>query len=68
MLPPVLATPMMVLVMENAALNAIRLELGESGVGTAVDIRHLGATPVGQCVTAEAGVTGGRRSQKSSSQ
>lgn len=59
MLPPVLATPMMVLMMENAALNAIRayLEPGESAVGTAVDIRHLAATPVGQRVTAEAEVT-----------
>jgi fluoroacetyl-CoA thioesterase len=59
-LPPVLATPMMILVMENAALNAIRdyLEPGETAVGTAVDIRHLAATPVGQRVTAEAEVTG----------
>ncbi len=59
MLPPVLATPVMIMVMENAALNAIRdyLGLGESAVGTAVDIRHLAATPVGQRVTAEAEVT-----------
>ncbi|MFX8370068.1 hotdog domain-containing protein, partial [Acinetobacter baumannii] len=44
--------------MENAALNAIReyLEPGESAVGTAVDIRHLAATPVGQRVTADAEV------------
>jgi fluoroacetyl-CoA thioesterase len=49
MLPPVLATPIMVLAMENAALNAIREYLGpgESAVGTAVDIRHLAATPLG---------------------
>lgn len=59
MLPPVLATPVMILMMENAALNAIReyLEPGESAVGTAVDIQHLAATPVGQRVTAEAEVT-----------
>ncbi|MBR2120412.1 MAG: thioesterase family protein [Afipia sp.] len=58
MLPPVLATPIMILAMENAALNAIReyLEPGESAVGTAVDIRHLAATPVGQRVTADAEV------------
>lgn len=57
-LPPVLATPMMILAMENAALNAIRdyLQPGESAVGTAVDIRHLAATAVGQRVTAEAEV------------
>jgi fluoroacetyl-CoA thioesterase len=55
-LPPVLATPVMIMVMENAALNAIRsyLDPGESAVGTAVDIRHLAATPVGRLVTGEA--------------
>src|SRR5947207_278558 len=65
MLPPVFATPMMILTMENAALNAIRgyLDAGESAVGTAVNVRHLAATPVGHEVTAEAEVTGveGRR-------
>ena len=64
-LPEVFATPMMVTAMENAALNAIRgyLDPGESAVGTAVDIRHLAATPAGHEVTAEAEVTGvdGRR-------
>jgi len=59
MLPPVLATPMMIMMMENAALNAIRpyLDPGESAVGTAIDIRHLAATPVGHTVRAEAEVT-----------
>jgi fluoroacetyl-CoA thioesterase len=49
----------MVTIMENAALNAIRdyLEPGESAVGTAVDIKHLAATPVGHQVTATAEVT-----------
>ena len=65
MLPQVFATPMMIMAMENAALNAIRgyLDPGESAVGTAVDIRHVAATPVGHDVTAEAEVTGvdGRR-------
>ena len=58
MLPPVLATPMMILMMENAALNAIRqyLEPGESAVGTSIDVRHLAATPVGHTVRAEAEV------------
>ena len=58
MLPPVLATPVMILIMENAALNAIRsfLESGESAVGTAIDVRHLAATPVGHTVRAEAEV------------
>ena len=58
MLPQVLATPVMVLMMENAALNAIRpyLDPGESAVGTAIDVRHLAATPVGHEVRAEAEV------------
>ena len=42
---------------ENAALNAIRpfLDAGESAVGTAVDVQHFAATPVGHevCATAE---------------
>src|SRR5712672_2474065 len=60
MLPPVFATPMMIKAMENAALNAVRgfLDPGESAVGTAVDVRHVAATPVGHDVTAEAEVTG----------
>jgi fluoroacetyl-CoA thioesterase len=59
MLPPVLATPVMIMMMENAALNAIRpfLDPGESAVGTAIDVRHLAATPVGHDVRAEAEVT-----------
>jgi fluoroacetyl-CoA thioesterase len=58
-LPQVLATPVMILTMENAALNAIRsfLDPDESAVGTAVNIRHLAATPVGHQVRAEAEVT-----------
>ena len=64
-LPPVLATPVMIMVMENAALNAIKpyLDAGESALGTRVDVRHLAATPAGRRVTGEAKVTSvdGRR-------
>ncbi len=64
-LPEVFATPMMVLAMENAALNAIRpfLDPGESAVGTLVNVKHLAATPVGHRIVAEAEVTNidGRR-------
>jgi fluoroacetyl-CoA thioesterase len=58
-LPPVLATPVMIMVMENAALNAIKpyLGAGESALGTRVDVRHLAATPAGRCVNGEAKVT-----------
>lgn len=59
MLPPVLATPMMIMAMENAALNAIRdyLGPGETAVGTVVDVRHVAATPARQRVTSDAEVT-----------
>ena len=59
MLPLVLATPVMIMVMENAALNAIKpyLDAGESALGTCVDVRHLAATPAGRRVTGEAEVT-----------
>jgi predicted thioesterase len=64
-LPAVLATPMMILLMENAALTALRphLAAGETAVGTHVDVRHLAATPPGRTVTAKATVLGaaGRR-------
>jgi fluoroacetyl-CoA thioesterase len=58
-LPPVLATPIMIMMMENAALDAIRayLDAAESAVGSAVNVRHLAATPVGHRVTATAVVT-----------
>lgn len=59
MLPPILATPIMIMMMENAALNAIKpyLAAGESALGTRVDVRHLAATPAGRSVTANAEVT-----------
>src|SRR4030088_673194 len=58
MLPQVLATPVMILIMENAALSAIRpfLDTGESAVGTEINVRHLAPTPVGHDVRAEAEV------------
>ena len=58
-LPPVLATPVMIMVMENAALNAIKpyLDTGETAVGTRVNVRHVAATPAGRRVTGEAEVT-----------
>src|SRR5690242_15783612 len=65
MLPPVLATPVMIMAMENAALNALKPHLGpgESALGTSVDVHHVAATPAGQRIVADAEVTGveGRR-------
>lgn len=59
-MPPVFSTPYLILIMENAALNAVKqyLEAGESAVGTHVDVRHLVATPVGREVVGHAEVTG----------
>ncbi len=59
MLPAVFSTPVMVMLMENAALNAIKpyLDAKESAVGTRVDVIHLAATPVGMTATAHAEVT-----------
>ena len=49
----------MIMIMENAALNAIKpyLNAGESALGTRIDVRHLAATPAGRRVTGEASVT-----------
>ena len=59
MLPPILATPVMIMVMENAALNAMKpyLDADETALGTRVDVRHMSATPAGIRVTGEAKVT-----------
>lgn len=59
-LPPVLATPVMIMAMENAALEAIKpyFEAGESAVGTRVDVVHLAPTPVGRRIVAHAEVIG----------
>jgi fluoroacetyl-CoA thioesterase len=52
----VLATPVMVSLMEEAALNAVEglLPPGHQTVGTRLDITHVAATPVGLHVTARA--------------
>jgi fluoroacetyl-CoA thioesterase len=59
-LPAVLATPVMIMAMENAALEAIKpyFEEGESAVGTRVDVTHLAPTPIGRRIVAHAEVTG----------
>jgi len=52
----VLATPMMIALMEAAAVEAVQeyLPEGWTTVGTRVDVEHLRATPIGGVVTAEA--------------
>ena len=58
-LVPVFATPYMVALMENAAVNAVQggLEEGQGTVGTRLDVTHDAATPIGMKVWAEAQVT-----------
>lgn len=52
----VLATPIMVTLMETAALQAVErfLPPGRQSVGTHLDIKHFAATPVGLKVRAHA--------------
>ena len=64
-LVPAFATPAMIALMENASVAAIQkyLSAGQTSVGTAVNIQHLAATPVGMRVRARSELTAvdGRR-------
>ena len=53
---PVFGTPSLVALLETAAVNAVaeKLGLGETSVGTWIEVSHLAATPVGGNVSAEA--------------
>ena len=55
----VLATPVMINLIEAAALAAVEhlLPAGYQSLGTHLDVRHIAATPVGMRVTATAEVT-----------
>ena len=52
----VLATPVMISVIEAAALDAVEhlLEAGKQSLGTHLDVSHVAATPVGMRLTATA--------------
>ena len=52
----VLATPVMINLIEAAALEALDRHLppGYQSLGTRIDVRHIAATPVGMRVVAEA--------------
>jgi fluoroacetyl-CoA thioesterase len=56
----VLATPVMINLIEAAALAAVEhlLPAGHQSLGIRLDVRHFAATPVGLRVTATAEVTG----------
>ena len=57
---PVLGTPYLAALMENAAMTALSgfLEKGQGSVGTRLQITHDAPTPVGMKVWAEAEITG----------
>jgi fluoroacetyl-CoA thioesterase len=52
----VLATPVMINLMEAAALDAVEnlIPVGHQSLGTHLDVRHIAATPVGMKVRATA--------------
>jgi predicted thioesterase len=56
----VLATPVMINLIEAAALAAVEhlLPAGHQSLGTVLNVRHIAATPVGMRVVATAEVTG----------
>ena len=55
----VFGTPAMIALMEKTALTSIEpyLDEGEGSVGTALDVKHTAATPVGMKVTCESELT-----------
>jgi predicted thioesterase len=58
-LVPVFSTPMMIALMENAAVNALSpaMEEGLGTVGTRLEVSHDAATPIGMKVWADATLT-----------
>lgn len=55
-MPPAFATPMLVSLMDLAAINAVKKNLPEGYISLAskISITHLTATPLGMTVTADA--------------
>ncbi len=58
-LAEVYATPMMVALMENSAMNCLApfLDEGETSVGTEISVSHISATPLGLKVYAISTIT-----------
>ena len=47
---PVFATPALIALMENTAMQLITLPAGSSSVGISINMQHLKATPVGASI------------------
>lgn len=63
---PVFATPAMVALMEQAACVCLAdcfEDQGDNSVGTAINVEHIAASPIGAAITASATITAvfGRR-------
>lgn len=56
---PVYATPAMIALMEKCASECVApyIEAGRSSVGTALNIKHLSASPIGMQITCTATLT-----------
>ena len=56
---PVFGTPFMIALMEKTCLRSVapHLEPGQGTVGTALDVKHVAATPVGMEVVCESELT-----------
>jgi fluoroacetyl-CoA thioesterase len=55
-MPPSFATPMLVSLMDNAAIEAVKKKLpaGYISVGTSITVKHIAPTPEGMTITAQA--------------
>ena len=54
---PVFATPALIALMENTAMQLIELPDGSSSVGTSINMQHLKASAVGENITCTATIT-----------
>ena len=54
---PVFATPALVALMENTAMQLIELPEGSSSVGTSISVKHLKASAIGETIKCEATLT-----------
>lgn len=54
---PVFATPALIALMENTAMQLIPVDEGRSSVGVAINMQHLKASPVGALIKCTATIT-----------